>query len=202
MNQITLIDCEGDGKTTACVVSLASLLANESFSDSPSCVCPIIRALSIALNDGPWWDSDSERTRKLYPLAKRIVNTSSTVDIEWKRSHLATKTAVRVFAPLALRASGRGMQAQRLESAPDEQLQDAISDVEAETFHEPVYGVVHAAGLSVNYSRYYPLGTYALATQATYYAGQAVSHAVLFVDKKQLRRELKNLILKCLEVRA
>jgi hypothetical protein len=49
----------------ACVMELASMLADEPFSDRPRSVCPVIAAFLRSYNDG----LDDERRRDLYRFA-------------------------------------------------------------------------------------------------------------------------------------
>jgi hypothetical protein len=73
-------DSPADG---ACVVELASVLANEPFSDQPECVCPVIAAFLRGWNDRSAY---SERERMLRPYAARIVGTrASAVVTTWRR---------------------------------------------------------------------------------------------------------------------
>ena len=55
-----------------CVMELASLLADEEFSDSPECVCPVIASFMRGWNDRLGY-SDRQR---LLPYAARVVGTS------------------------------------------------------------------------------------------------------------------------------
>lgn len=64
-----------------CIVELASVLANEKFSDEPECVCPVIGAYLRSWNDRA---SYVDRQR-LLPFAERIVGTRSNRAITQKR---------------------------------------------------------------------------------------------------------------------
>ncbi len=67
----------------ACVVELASLLANEPFSDRPQCVCPVIAAFLRGWNDRSAY---ADRERVLRPYAHRIVGTRSSASVtSWRR---------------------------------------------------------------------------------------------------------------------
>jgi hypothetical protein len=68
----------------ACVVELASLLAEEPFSDEPSCVCPVIGGFLRAWNDRAAY---AERQR-LRPYAARIVGSRSGARVTRERRDL------------------------------------------------------------------------------------------------------------------
>jgi hypothetical protein len=55
----------------ACVVELASMLAEERFSDHPRCVCPVVAAYMRTVNDG----APEGELRRLVPYAAQIVGT-------------------------------------------------------------------------------------------------------------------------------
>jgi hypothetical protein len=67
-----------------CVVELASIIARESFSDRPRCVCPVIGAFLRGLNDRA---PHAERQR-LGPYAARIVGSRSTRRVTRERRDL------------------------------------------------------------------------------------------------------------------
>jgi hypothetical protein len=189
-----LISGVGNGKTTACVMSLASVLANEPFSDRPSCVCPIIRKLCIRLNDADWWEGDAERTRKLWPLARRVLGSRSTPEVEAKRVRICVLTAARVFAPAALRARGLEEAASQLEAIPDDASYESIRDACRSTA-DAANAAANAANAAA--AAYATAAAYAAA--AAYDAAAAAAYAAV---KLTMRRALKDLILRCLEVKS
>jgi hypothetical protein len=65
----------------ACVVELASMLAEEPFTDHPSCVSPVIAAFLRGYNDG----IGDERRRDLYPVAADIVDSVAEPAVEAAR---------------------------------------------------------------------------------------------------------------------
>ena len=72
-----------------CVVELASLLAQEEFSDRPRCVCPVIGALLRGLNDrAPY----AERQR-LSPYAQRIVGSRGSPRVTRERRDICLQWA-------------------------------------------------------------------------------------------------------------
>src|SRR3990167_6721691 len=85
-----------------CLLEAVAWLAGEPHSDSPSCACPVIAAFGRTLNDHL---PDAER-QALVPYITKIVGSVSTPEVERKRAFIASDYAVRVFAPIALRAKG------------------------------------------------------------------------------------------------
>ena len=57
----------------ACVMELASMLADEPFSDHPRSVCPVMAAFLRAYNDG----LPDDRRQDLYEYAAKVVGTAS-----------------------------------------------------------------------------------------------------------------------------
>lgn len=94
-----------------CMVEAAAWVAGEPHADHPACVSPVIAAFCR-----PWQDDmdDAARDRWALPLVPVIVGTATTTEDEVTRRFLCANTAVRVLAPLALRAAGRDAEADRL----------------------------------------------------------------------------------------
>ena len=94
----------------ACVMELASMLAGESFTDQPVCVCPVIGSFLRAYND--WVDTG--RRQDLYEYAAKVVGSSDKVAVERARTERLLTWAVemrqrrwtRAFLPARLRAVG------------------------------------------------------------------------------------------------
>jgi hypothetical protein len=91
-----------------CVVELASLIAQEEFSDRPHCVCPVIGAFLRGWNDRA---PHAERQR-LSPYAARIVGSRAgrrvtrerrDICLEWAGTDLSSGGARRVVAAAGLR---------------------------------------------------------------------------------------------------
>ena len=98
-----------------CVMQAVAWLAGESnLTDAPDCACPVIRGYCVRINDS--WLFDDNHRHLLKPFAPRIVGTKATTAIERARAMLACDYAVRVFAPIRLRALRREEWASRLES--------------------------------------------------------------------------------------
>src|SRR5919206_2866473 len=66
----------------ACVMELASMLAEEPFSDRPGSTSPVIGAFLRTYNDG----LDDDRRQDLYPLAALIVGTAGARAVEEERA--------------------------------------------------------------------------------------------------------------------
>jgi hypothetical protein len=72
-----------------CVVELASLLAQEEFSDRPRCVCPVIGALLRGLNDrAPY-----AKRQRLGPYAARIVGSRGSSRVTHERRDICLQWA-------------------------------------------------------------------------------------------------------------
>ena len=107
-----------------CLLEAVAWLAGEPHSDKPSCACPVIAAFGRTLNDHL---PDAER-QALVPYITKIVGSVSTPEVERKRAFIASDYAVRVFAPIALRAKGFTREAKKLEGLDiiqDEKTADA-----------------------------------------------------------------------------
>ena len=70
----------------ACVMELASMLADEPFSDHPAGVCPVIGSLLRAYNDS----IDDRRRQDLYIYAAKVVGSRGSTDLERLRTEHVT----------------------------------------------------------------------------------------------------------------
>ena len=86
-----------DEQDGMCVMEAAAWVAGESFTDHPSCVCPVIGAFLRSWNDAI--TDDKERTRLLTPLIEKVIGTRATPDVEAKRAFLCVDWAIRSFLP-------------------------------------------------------------------------------------------------------
>jgi hypothetical protein len=66
----------------ACVMELASLLAGESFTDHPACVCPVIGSFLRAYNDSV----GDERRQDLYGYVSMVVGSVASAEVERARA--------------------------------------------------------------------------------------------------------------------
>ena len=67
-----------------CVMELASMLAEEPFSDHPQSVCPVIGGFLRAYNDR----LDDHWRQDLYAYAAKAVGTRSTIEVERRRAQM------------------------------------------------------------------------------------------------------------------
>lgn len=73
----------------ACVMELASMLAEEPFSDHPPSVCPVIAAFMRVYNDAV----GDDRRQELYCYASKVVGSRACEDVTARRAaHLAERT--------------------------------------------------------------------------------------------------------------
>ncbi len=87
-------------ETGVCLMEAVAWFADEPHSDHPQCCCPVLAAFGINLND---YFNDSDR-QMLKPCIPLLVGTRSTREVERKRAYFLTDKALRVFAPIAIRA--------------------------------------------------------------------------------------------------
>jgi hypothetical protein len=99
----------------ACMMEAAAWLANETWSDHPACVCPVIAAFARRLNDAM---PDQLRDTLLRPLVSPVIDTRSTPNIARRRAYIAADFALRQAAPAALRAAGLHAEANKLAALP------------------------------------------------------------------------------------
>lgn len=70
----------------ACVMELASMLADEPFTDHPAGVCPVIGSFLRAYND----TVDDRRRQDLYAYASMVVGSRTSADIQRARAEFLT----------------------------------------------------------------------------------------------------------------
>ena len=87
----------GRRKDGVCALEAAAWLAGLRHSDTPACVCPVIRSFVISWNDAI--PDDARRTELLKPFLLQILDTRSTPAVEIQRSYLAFDWLVRVQTP-------------------------------------------------------------------------------------------------------
>ncbi len=90
----------------ACVMELASMLAEEPFTDRPATISPVIGAFLRTYNDG----LDDTRRQDLYPLASLIVGTAAGRAVERERASrcLGFSRALGAALPSGRAAVGMG----------------------------------------------------------------------------------------------
>jgi len=92
-----------------CLLEVASMFAGEPFSDTPSCVSPVLRSFGISLND-QW---DDERRQSLKPFIPRLVGTAGDGQDE-ARGYLALDWLIRTYTPAWLDLAGLTAEAAEL----------------------------------------------------------------------------------------
>ena len=110
---------------TACIMSAAvaykRILAGVDIgeaTDELHCVCPVIRAFLIRINDSAVWSNDLHRTNVLLPLIPRIVGTRNP-ELWSKRMFFLVNWSVKTITPLILKELGFKINAVKLESLAD-----------------------------------------------------------------------------------
>lgn len=97
-----------DPQDGMCVMELASVLAEEEFSDAPECVDPTIAAYLRAFNDR----IPLRQRQRLRPYARRVLGTRGGRRVEKARQDLCLEFAgVRVFGRSALAKVGARLEA-------------------------------------------------------------------------------------------
>jgi hypothetical protein len=89
----------------ACVMELASMLAEEPFSDRPRNASPVIGAFLRTYNDGV----DDERRQDLYPLASLIVGSAGRRSVERERASRCLEFARSLGAGLPAGRAAMGI---------------------------------------------------------------------------------------------
>lgn len=99
-----------------CINEVVAWLAGEPHGDNPSCVCPVLRRLTMAVNDR--MRDAGARTRLLMPYAPRLIGTAGDPAATQRRTYIVADWAVREIAPIALDAAGMVEQAAILRALP------------------------------------------------------------------------------------
>jgi hypothetical protein len=84
----------------ACVMELASMLADEPFSDHPAAVCPVVGSFLRAYNDS----IDDGRRQDLYAYASQVVGSRATLSVQRQRAERLAEWAFEMqhrYLPLA-----------------------------------------------------------------------------------------------------
>lgn len=96
-----------------CAMEWVAYIAGEEHSDHPVCVSPFLIRFGMALNDA----MPHEQRQGLRPYLARMIGTNGD-GLDRERAYLAADWAVRVVAPIALRAAWGHTLADRLASLP------------------------------------------------------------------------------------
>jgi hypothetical protein len=114
---VRLVNGPGSPDTGGCWMSALSLYSGDRWSDHPACVDGPTRRLCIAIND--MLPDDESRGRVIGPRLLDPVGTVGDADATERRLWILVDAAVRIWAPLALDASGRKDHAARLRALPE-----------------------------------------------------------------------------------
>lgn len=155
LEQITRISggshSEGSGY---CVMEAVAYVAGEEWSDHPQCACPVIANFLRLWNDA--LPDDGTRTRLLVPLIPRIIGSSSTEEVELRRSYLALDWLGRVVVPAWLDLARLSESADRLRGLPeisDRESVAALNDALCVASAAALDAVLDAADAAANAAR-------------------------------------------------
>jgi hypothetical protein len=150
----------GPGEGKACVMEVVSMLAGESFTDSPECACPVLSEFARQTND---WMKDDER-HLLWPFTTRLAGSKADRETEQKRTYRMADWACREVTPLALEAASKDEAARSLrELAP-------VTDRESAA-------AAHAYAAHAAYAAHGAYAARTAAAHAAYAARTAAAHA-------------------------
>lgn len=158
-----------------CVNELTAWIAGEKHGHSPECASPVVARFLMGLNDRM---PDDVRQR-LAPYAVRQIGTRGTPEQERERGFLCADWAVRVAAPMALRAAGRHAEA--------DYLTRLNPVVDAATAHSARNAAFHASyartaasyatAAAANAAFHASYASYATAAAAAFHAAHAANAA-------------------------
>ena len=146
--------------------------------DKLDCVCPVIRAFLIRVNDSAIWSDDLHRTNVLLPLIPRIVGTNNP-KLLLKRMFFLVNWAVKTIAPLILKEQGLKIHAEKLESLAD--IVDYKSSRIAQTVANAAADAAYDGDAAYK-AAYDSDATYRAASAAADSAVYAATYAVYAVD--------------------
>lgn len=130
-----------NGDADVCVMQAVDWLAGgDGRSDAPECASPVIARYCVCLNDSPLF---ADHRDLLKPYAPKIVGTRDSDDADRIRAYIAADYAVRVFAPIWLRAFGRDDWAKEIEAVVP--IVDKASSISARDVARKVRAAAAAA---------------------------------------------------------
>lgn len=121
IDELTFVAGVGDyAAKRACIMSAAVAMWRMdrgedlgTATDELDCVCPVVRAFAIRVNDTAWWNNNTERTEVLRPFVDKIIGTADKEKTQLRAS-LVVDAAVRQFAPMAFEFIGQTEDAAKL----------------------------------------------------------------------------------------
>ena len=130
---------------TFCVMEAVAYVANEPWSDAPTCACPVLTAFMVSWNDAL---NDTDR-QILKPYIPKLVGTRSTPEVEARRGRMCSDWLVRTYTPAWLRLAGLHDHADALASLPDLVTLD-LKQIKTQV--EPQVSAAYSAAVSAAYS--------------------------------------------------
>ena len=151
--------------STWSLMEAVAYVAGESWSDSPECTCPVLASYGRSLNDYMPYD----QRQRLIPIIPSLIGTKAGREVELRRAYLLVDVAVRVMAPMALRAAHLDEEAHNLASLPE------ITNAEAA---EAAWAAAEAAGAAAWAVEAARAVEAAWAAEATAWAADTAAEAV------------------------
>ena len=112
-----------------CLLEAVAWFAGRPHTDHPPCVSGVLGSFGRAFNDA----IPDDARQRLIPYIPRLVGTATDdLQLELRRAFLAADAAVRIFAPIALRAAGLTAEADKL-AALSEIVDEATARSAAES---------------------------------------------------------------------
>ena len=104
-----------------CINEVYAFLAGEKHTDTPDCVCPSIRAVTMRFNDrcgnGP--DADARRKRLLVETYLAVLGTRSTPEVARRRVLMGADWSWRIALPALIRKTSFAAWSDRFEAMPE-----------------------------------------------------------------------------------
>ena len=104
-----------------CINEVYAFLAGEKHTDTPDCVCPSIRAVTMRFNDrcgnGP--DADARRKRLLVETYLAVLGTRSTPEVARRRMLMGADWSWRIALPALIRKTSFAAWSDRFEAMPE-----------------------------------------------------------------------------------
>lgn len=149
---------------------MAAWFAGEKHSDKPECVCPVLGAYGVTLNDAM---PGSLRDRLLKPLVPLVVGTHDPEN-EQRRAEFLVMSVVNKIVPIALRASGLKYHAIACEQAGDLKSASAAAAAAAAAPDTAAYNTAAAAD-TASYAADYVVACTASVQRAAYAVAYAAA---------------------------
>jgi hypothetical protein len=159
-----------------CLLEAVAWMAGEDHSDHPQCACPVLSAFGRSLNDR----MPEDRRQELKPLIPLLVGSRKGLEVERKRMYFLADRAVRVFAPIALRACGQEEWAKKLEDLTaivDQKTARSASKIDAAAYDAAAYDAAAYDAAAYDAAAAYAAAAAAYAADAAAYDAAAYDAA-------------------------